>query len=40
MKIRVGRTGLAVMMILSAGFVIFIFAGALNSDRAPETTKQ
>jgi membrane-bound lytic murein transglycosylase D len=38
MKIRVGRTGLAVMMILSAGFVIFIFAGALNSNRAPETT--
>jgi membrane-bound lytic murein transglycosylase D len=34
MKIKVGRTGLAVMLILSAGFVIFIFAGALNSDRA------
>ncbi len=34
MKIKVGRTGLAVMLILSAGFVIFIFAGALNTDHA------
>jgi len=34
MKITVGRTGLVVMMILSAGFVIFIFAGAQKTDNS------
>ncbi len=38
MKIKVGRTGLVVMMVLSAGFVILMFAGAHKTESAVKIT--